>query len=249
MIFRIHFTMNKRLIFLLVLATIFITSCQQGFKSPGASASDDPNKATVREVIQTSSYSYLRVEKGEKEEWIAISKADIRKGATVFYTGGLEMTNFQSPELGRTFERVLFVSEISMEPLEQDDPHPGMDMGMKGGQPAHSAVEKLEISLDKAEGGLTIAEVYANRETYSGRLVKVRGKVTKVNKGIMGRNWVHVQDGTADGDNYALTITTEDLPSVGDIMTYSGTLSLKKDFGYGYFYEVIVEEAMPVTLN
>ena len=63
----------------------------------------------------------------------------------------------------------------------------------------------------------------------------------------MGRNWVHLQDGTGDADNYDLTVTTNDDASVGDVATFEGTIALKKDFGSGYFYEVIMEQAKKKT--
>ena len=50
--------------------------------------------------------------------------------------------------------------------------------------------------IAKAEGGSTIAEVFAQKDQLAGKNVLVRGKVVKVSPGIMGKNWVHVRDGT-----------------------------------------------------
>jgi hypothetical protein len=59
----------------------------------------------------------------------------------------------------------------------------------------------------------------------------------------MNRNWVHLQDGTWDGDHYDLTVTTQDAVKPGDVVTFSGTVTLNKDFGAGYVYEVVIEDA------
>jgi hypothetical protein len=115
---------------------------------------------------------------------------------------------------------------------------------------AHSNVKpqtKTDIKVEKAEGGISIGELFAGKESYSGKTVKVRGEVTKVNLGIMGRNWIHIQDGTADGNNYDLTITTDREASVGDVVTFEGTVTVNKDFGSGYSYEVIIEEAKVIA--
>ena len=94
-------------------------------------------------------------------------------------------------------------------------------------------------------GGLSIADTWAKREGLSGKPVTVRGTVVKVNNGIMGFNWFHLQDGSgkaSDGTN-DLTVTTDEIVKVGDIVTASGTLATRKDFGAGYVYEAILEKA------
>ena len=110
--------------------------------------------------------------------------------------------------------------------------------------PAEAGTEVDLSGIAKAEGGQTVAEVYAGKEGFEGQTVRVRGKVVKVNAGIMDRNWLHVRDGSgAEGTN-DLTITTVDaLPAVGDTVLVTGALSLNRDFGMGYTYPVIVEDA------
>jgi len=72
----------------------------------------------------------------------------------------------------------------------------------------------------------------------------VKGKVTKVNLEIMDLNWIHIQDGTAFNDQYDLTLTNKETAEVGEIITFEGKLALDKDFGSGYFYALILEEAI-----
>lgn len=249
--------MSKNIsLFVLILALI-TTSCNLGNRYKPEDGADQ--KAEVKEVIQTTNYTYLRVEKNKQEQWIAIGKAEIREGDIVYFEEGLEMKNFESPELGRTFESVLFVMEISDKPIKHEGMPGGMQghggMGGQGGmedkevmgkKPEKPVLNKLDIKVDQPEGGTSIASLYAKRNDFSGKLVTVRGQVTKVNTGIMGRNWVHMQDGTADGENFDLTVTTEDEPVVGSIVTYSGVLALEKDFGYGYYYELLLENGEPL---
>lgn len=111
--------------------------------------------------------------------------------------------------------------------------------------PSTSAATDVDLSgVTKAEGGHTVAELYAGKDSLAGTHVTVRGKVVKTNAGIMGKNWVHVRDGSgADGAN-DLTVTIGGaVPSVGDTVVVSGQLSVDKDYGMGYQYGVIIEDA------
>jgi hypothetical protein len=92
---------------------------------------------------------------------------------------------------------------------------------------------------------IKVSEAYEKAGKLDKKTVVVRGKVVKVSKGIMGKNWVHLRDGSGDpgkGTNN-LVVTTQDVPNVGDVVTAKGTLYKDKDFGAGYKYQVIVEEA------
>ncbi len=99
------------------------------------------------------------------------------------------------------------------------------------------------MKLSVADGGITIAELFANRDKYSGKKVKIKGEVMKFSGQIMGKNWVHLQDGTADGSNFDLAITSNEFVGLGEIVVFEGIVGINRDFGAGYSYEVIVEEA------
>lgn len=102
----------------------------------------------------------------------------------------------------------------------------------------------IDVSgLTKAEGGHTVAELFANKSDLAGQEIAVRGKVAKVTTGVMGKNWVHVQDGTGSAGTNDLTVTTANVAAVGDTVLVRGKLSTAKDFGAGYKYDVIVEDA------
>jgi hypothetical protein len=125
---------------------------------------------------------------------------------------------------------------------------PGMEMkeAPAASGAAHMEVAKAgkeDLTIEKADGGITIAELFTNKKEYSGKIVKIKGKITKVNPAIMGKNWIHLQDGTIFEDEFDLTVTSEVIPETGSIVTIEGKVALDKDFGYGYTYPIMLEEA------
>ncbi|MBE0649722.1 MAG: hypothetical protein IH595_02665 [Bacteroidales bacterium] len=195
------------------------------------------NQGTVEKVLQTSGYTYALIKSGADTVWVAVNKMDLKDGETLYYNGGLEMNNFRSKELNRTFTKVFLVQDAST-----DSSSKVTASGTMGEQPMKPKIEQEQINVKPMKGSITIAELYNNKEKYSGKVVKVRGKVTKYNPDIMGKNWVHIQDGTKSGSNFDLTITTPDQVRMGDIVSFEGKITLNKDFGAGYFYPVIMEE-------
>ena len=198
-------------------------------------ASFSGHKATVTEVIDGKTYTYLNINENNADMWIAISRRDTKVGEVLYFTDALEMTNFESKELGKTFDKILFVSAVSNDPTN-----------MGGTSAAHGMMKNStqeNVSVEPAKGGITVEELYKNKDSYKGKTVIMKGKVTKFNKEIMNRNWVHIQDGTSNGKNIDITITTKDMVKLGDVVTFKGVITLSKDFGAGYFYDVIMENA------
>jgi hypothetical protein len=208
---------------------------QQQTQQDGATV--NTHTVVVQEVIQATSYTYLRVKDADKDFWIAINKRRVEPGATISFTGGLLMKNFESKDLQRTFETIYFVNRITGD--ESSTTQQTMSMPHQG----KPELDKKDVSIEPVEGGITIGQLFADRDSYAGKTVLVKGVVTKVNRAIMDKNWVHLQDGTSDANNFDITITTTDDVKVGDVATFEGKITLKKDFGAGYYYEVIVEEA------
>jgi hypothetical protein len=120
-----------------------------------------------------------------------------------------------------------------------------LNMAAQHAAAAAGPVDVGDVKVEKAKGAdaRTIAEVYAQKAALKEKPVAVRGKVVKFNEGIMGRNWVHLRDGTGKQGTNDLTVTTNDKASVGDVVTAKGTVRTDKDFGAGYAYPVIVEDA------
>ena len=106
-----------------------------------------------------------------------------------------------------------------------------------------TSVEKQNIKIETLANGKTIQQIYSDKSSLNGKIVMTKGKVVKFNKQIMKRNWIHIQDGTGDENNFDLVVTTNDEVQVGDIITAEGNLSVDKDFGAGYFFSVIIEDA------
>ncbi len=231
-------------VYTLIILVVVFSSCVRN--KNGAVVQNSLQKSTnvfeVAEVLQASSYSYLKVKENNGERWVAVSKQEVQPGDVYYYDTALEMDNFESKDLGRTFDVIYFINQISKTPLSQQPA-----MGMGEAIPPHSGkvqTDKLStINLDKTENELTLAELFANREAYTSKEFEIRGIVVKVNKEIMGKNWIHIQDGTNHGNEFDLTITTQELSEVGAEATFKGKLSLNKDFGAGYVYDVIMEDA------
>jgi hypothetical protein len=202
------------------------------------------HRVKAKEVLQTSNYTYVRVSEGRKDYWCALNRAEIETGKTYYWLKGTEMTGFHSKELNRDFASIFFLEAFSDKPLVPETavtgeyPMAGASMGGKQKIP-----EKQGIKAGKAEGGITISELYANRKSYQGKSVKIRGEVVKFSPHIMNKNWVHIQDGTKDGSDYDLAVTTLDSLTVGDTRVFEGVISLDVDFGYGYSYPVIMQDA------
>ena len=89
----------------------------------------------------------------------------------------------------------------------------------------------------------TVAVLNKDKTALAGKTVSAQGKVVKVNNGIMGRNFVHVQDGTGDASNNNLIVTSKDTANVGDSVSVTGVVAVNRDFGGGYSYPLLVEEA------
>jgi hypothetical protein len=202
------------------------------------------HQVKVEEVLQTVNYTYVRVSEARQDYWCAINRTEIEVGKAYFWLKGWEMTQFHSKELNRDFPSIFFLETLSENPILSVNPmiegNPMTGGSMTGRQKVD---EKQGISVEKAEGGITIGELYANRKSYAGKSVKVRGEVVKFSRQIMNRNWVHVQDGTKDGVDYDLVVTTQDSIPVGETRIFEGIVSLNVDFGSGYIYEVIIQDA------
>jgi hypothetical protein len=116
--------------------------------------------------------------------------------------------------------------------------------GGSEGAKAQASGEPIKVEKAKGKDAYTVSELYEKSGTLDKKSVSVRGKVMKVSRGIMGKNWVHLRDGSGDagkGTNNVVVTSQED-PKVGDVVTARGTLYKDKDFGAGYQYAVILEE-------
>ena len=126
-------------------------------------------------------------------------------------------------------------------------PMGGAAMGAQSGGSTTAIVPASEVKVAKAAGdnAQTIGECFDKAKDLDNKKVKVQGKVMKVSKMIMGKNWVHLQDGTGNAmkNTHDLVVTTMAEPAVDSVVVIEGTLHANKDFGAGYKYDVIIEDA------
>ncbi|MBM9536892.1 DNA-binding protein [Desulfobulbus alkaliphilus] len=112
---------------------------------------------------------------------------------------------------------------------------------------AGAIVPAKNVKVEKASGdnSFTVEELFAQAAALHGTTVRVRGKVVKISRMIMGKNWVHIQDGSGNPlhNHHNLVFTTLDDPGEGAIVTVEGILKANRDFGAGYRYEAIIEDA------
>ena len=222
---------------------------QAGGMMPPAGAPAPTGSITgkVLERIDASPYCYLRLQTARGEVWAAVPEAKIEKGTDVTVVNPMLMSNFESKTLNRTFAEVYFgVVAPAGGAVAATAAPAGMPTPM--GAPATTPV--VVGKVDKATGAeaRTVAEAWAQKGSLKEKAVSIRGKVVKYNAGVMGKNWLHLQDGSGDATKgtHDITVTSMDNVAKGDTVTIKGTLRLDKDFGSGYTYAVIVEDAKVV---
>jgi len=207
----------------------------------GASLNSSSFSGKVVETMNAGGYTYVSVEKDGKKTWIAIPVTEVKVGQEVTYQPGVEMRNFTSKTLNRTFESIIFSPGLAHQPGSKTA------SSKHGDKPAAPPKLPEKISVEKASGpdAYTVSEIHEKASTLNQKTAVVKGKVVKVSEGIMGKNWIHLQDGTGDvaQQTNKLVTTSQDLPTVGDIVTMKGTIYKDKDFGSGYKYGVIMENA------
>lgn len=217
---------------------------QSNGESPQVVAQAAGISGTVAETMEASGYTYVAVDTGSEKIWVAGPKTAVKVGDQVFIGGGSPISNFESKTLGRTFESIIFASSIAVDGAEQTFAAAGQGASGQVAAAAASAEVDMDFTgLTKADGGKTVAEIFAEKTALNGQDVMVRAKVTKFMAGIMGKNWLHIKDGTGAAGADDLVVTTQVTANTGDTVLVSGTVAADKDFGSGYKYAVIVEDA------
>jgi hypothetical protein len=206
-------------------------------------ANTGPATGTVAETIEAGGYVYLRLEDGT---WIAANSFAVSSGDTVQYRGGTVMNEFHSNSLDRTFESILFVSEASLANHNDDDKtaavmdaHSSLDMQPKKPDSVKSPAPGEIIALTD---GKTVSSIFTESTELKGQMVSLNAKVIKVNKKIMGKNWITLQDGTGSDPDNKLLATSQEMVAPGDLVVAKGTVVTDVDLGYGYTYKVLLEE-------
>ncbi|MBT7151318.1 MAG: DNA-binding protein [Deltaproteobacteria bacterium] len=258
----IVFHSKSRLLLLLGIVTLsfFNVACESENK---AEQTMPTLTGSVKEFLGGGGFTYILVESGGREHWVAVPETKVEVGEDVSVYDGRLMRAFPSKSLNRTFEELIIAPGLvgkapraggsSPHGLSENTAH------LKStGRPAETPPAKASLgsdsnrnkqllaNIEKASGknSYTVAELFSTAAGLSGQTVRVRGRVMKVSKNIMGKNWLHIQDGTGDPNNktHDLVVTSSELPGKGQVVTLEGVLAADKNFGGGYQYPVIIEQ-------
>jgi len=200
-------------------------------------------------TMEAAGYTYVQVDTGKAKVWAAAPQLAVKVGDTLAVGKAMPMRNYHSKTLDRDFDVVYFTADTTV--------NGGSPAGVSGSTelpPNHPpitgtgspVVPKTAIDLSgikKAEGGKGVAEVFAEKAALRGKDVRVRGRVVKFNANIMGKNWIHIQDGTGKKGSNDLTVTSQTRAKVGDLILVNGKVTTDRDFGGNYKYSIIIEDA------
>lgn len=234
---------------------------------------NDVFSGTVLETMDAAGYTYVHIETADGELWAALPQSAVKVGDAIAITPGMEMKNFHSKALDRTFPSILFspgiVDSTAANPhrttpaakqagddsfaaaiAAEQQPTAGKQIEpIQGSAGSMGAIVPFkEISVEKAAGenAYTVEEIFAKARELDGKTVRVRGQVVKYNANIMGKNWLHLQDGSGNPmeNTHDLVVTTKEEVLDTQALTIEGRLAADKDFGAGYKYVVIIEDAV-----
>lgn len=228
--------------YVIIFSALLLFSCKEKsnyskINSQQKATTSNTHKIIIDGMRAGGNYTYINVTENGNQYWMAIPKTDVKIGGTYFYDGGMVMKDFVSEHLDKTFDYITFADGIRVteEEVKQDvtDEH------------AHSNTENPEtvvVNIKQPKGGTSLESLFSKKESFEKKLITVRGKIVKVNNGILDKNWIHIIDGTEFENKKDLTVTTLEVLKVGDTVTFKGTIALNKDFGYGYIYDILLED-------
>jgi hypothetical protein len=182
------------------------------------------------EVLPTDQYVYVYAEEKGDKYWIAGLKSEVVVGESYRYSDGFLQTDFHSKEYDRVFDEVYLVSQIIPVNAAEGVNHTTSETNESNAIPTQNIV---------VEGSMRIVDLVENSQNLEGQQVQVSGVISKVNSGIMDRNWLHIKDGSNDA--FDLVITSDQMAQEGSTVTMNALVTLNKDFGAGYKYELILE--------
>ena len=205
--------MKSILLMFTIVSMFVLTSCSKEEEAPLPAGYD---KVEVEDKIDASNYTYLQVSENGNEYWIAIPQMQVKEGEVLYFSKSMEMKNFQSKTLNRTFESVLFVDDISRSLPNKPQ--------MPTAHPKVNATQKVNVTVEPLKDGKTIEQIYTEKESLGGKSVRVRGMVTKYNPGIMDMNWIHIQDGTGSGNDFDILLPQKILQKWESLLLSKGLL-------------------------
>jgi hypothetical protein len=243
---------STTLLLTLLLATPVLADAAQE-TAPASAQTQQAVQGKVLETMSGAGYTYLLIENGTKKTWAAIPESKIEVGQEVAVQPGMVMKSFESKALGKTFEEIIFSPGLATGADGSQDPEMDAPLddealaALSGGSSRAIVPANDDLKIDKAEGenGRTVEQCFTEADQLNGKTVRVRGKVVKFTPQIMGKNWIHLQDGSGDPmkNTHDLVVTTTETAARDAVVLVEGVLSKDKDFGAGYRYDAIIEDA------
>ena len=200
----------------------------------------------VLATTNSGGYTFVCVQGFHKAAWAATTNlCKIKAGDSVSLPKGEVMQQFHSTSLNLTFDEIRFVDHIENW-SQPGSTRPAATTAVPSGHPqitVPSPAFTADKRIEQPAGAKTVAEIFAQSRQLAGQMITIKGRVTKFMAGVMGRNWIHISDGTGTVDHNDLLITTTNTVAVGDVITVNGQLAIDQDFGLGYAYSVLIEKA------
>ena len=241
---------------------------------------EEQHIATVLDTMNAAGYTYAQVNEDGNVYWIAGPTTTISEGMQISFIEQMVMENFTSKALNKTFDYLVFASAIinpndsaksttashsakkdhdcdtcstdKAAPIQQATAQQPSHTpyGAHGAPTKQEPKELKKTDVAKAKGGYSVEELYAKKDTLKDKQVKVNAQVVKVSKNIMGKDWIHIQDGSGvAGTNDIIATSINSTVNVGDIVSINGKVSTNVDLGYGYNFSVMIEEAKFSAIN
>lgn len=222
---------------LLTICMLVYASLTFAADAPVQPAANTVVKGKVLEVIDVEGYTYLMLKTSEGQVWAAVNATPLKKGANVTIENVMTMHDFESKSLKKTFPVILF-GTLNNGAGHYEAAH--------SGAPASVDLSDVHVSKAKGANAYTVAEIVGKAARLKDKTVVLHGKVVKYNPGIMGKNWIHLRDGSgAETDNSNdILVTSANPTKLGDIITIKGVVHTNQDFGAGYSYKVLIEDAV-----
>lgn len=196
-----------------------------------------PVAGSITEVLSVPGYTYVEVDTEGGKVWAAAPSVSVKIGDEVSFATTMPMHGFYSKTLEREFSVIYFVDRFVSAEGATSISQAAADVH---GWPDRQSQLRPVADVPAAEGGYTIAQVYAQRDELQGRNVRVRGKVYRFTPNVLNANWVRLIDGST-AEN--LLVSTAAEVAVDDVILVEGRIELNRDLGQGYVIPVILEDS------
>jgi hypothetical protein len=224
-----------------LLTTIHLTPVHAAATNTTAAAAAAGNfTGKVVETMDAATYTYALIDTGAAKAWIAAPQFIVKTGDTLAVADAMPMNDYRSKTLNRTFDVVYFSGNVRV------NGKPGIAPAAAAATPAAPKAANL-ANIPRAPNGQTVAEILIGKNKFAGQPIAIRARVVKYNAQILGKNWLHLRDGSGGEGTNDLTVTTNAEVKVGDLVLVTGKLTTDRDFGSGYTYAAIVENATVVV--